>query len=255
VHSTIVTDAVVLRQVATGEADRVVTLYTRAHGKLSALAHAAAKSRKRFGAALSPYVLGEATLREKAGRELHLLERFDARRDFAARLGDPIKMGHAAYATELLRELSPPHQTDPALLDLLVELYEVVGTTAPRAETLRAFELRLLDAVGLRPVLDRCLACGAGEAARLDAPGAVLDPERGGLVCASCGTMGDRVRPLTAASRRRLLSIQDLALADAAALPGDGAESVTACREALHALLRTHLPGPLKSLEFLLKLR
>ena len=254
-HSTIVTDAVVLRLVPTGEADRVVTLYTRARGRVSAVAHAAARSRRRFGAALQPYILGEATLSEKGGRELLVLERFDARRDFTARLGDPVRMGHAAYATELLRELSPPHEVDATLLDLVLELYEVVASSPPRAETLRAFELRLLDAVGLRPVLDRCVACGSLDPERLDRAGAVLDPGRGGLVCGPCGGVGEGARPLSPGPRRRLLDLQDMVLTDAAALPHDQPESVAVCRDAVHALLRSHLPGPLKSLEFLQKLR
>ena len=47
----ITTPAIVLRTVDYGEADRVVTLFTREHGKLSALARGARKSVKRFGAA------------------------------------------------------------------------------------------------------------------------------------------------------------------------------------------------------------
>ena len=251
----LVSESVVLRLVATGEADRVVTLYTRSRGKVAALAHAAGKSRRRFGAALQPYILGEATLRERAGRELLVLERFDARRDFSGRLGDPVRLGHAAYATELVRELTPPHQEDAALLELLIELYDVVAQVEPRAETLRAFELRLLDDLGLRPVLDRCVACGAVEPAALDAPGAVVDPDRGGLVCGRCGTLGDGVRPLPAWARQRLLILQDLPLREASALERPASEVTAACRDILHATLRTHLRAPLKSLEFLAKLR
>ena len=253
--ATLISEAVVLRLVTTGEADRVVTLYTRARGKVAAVAHGAVKSRRRFGAALAPYVLGEATLREKGGRELLVLERFDARRDFSGRLSDPVRMGHAAYGTELVRELTPAHQEDPALLDLLVELYEVVVECEPRAETLRAFELRLLDALGLRPVLDRCLGCGVSSQAVLDEPGTVLDPDRGGLVCGRCGTLGDGVRPLPAWARARLVELEDLALREAAALERSPSEITVACREVLHATLRTHLRSPLKSLDFLSKLK
>jgi DNA repair protein RecO (recombination protein O) len=254
--STIVTEAIVLRQVATGEADRVVTLYTRARGKVTAMAHAAAKSRRRFGGALSLYVLGEAALVETPRRELLTLERFDARRDFAGRLADPVRMGHAAYATELVRELSPPYQVDAALLELLLELYEVAAAREPRADTLRAFELRLLDGLGLRPALDRCVACGSADEARLEGEGVRLDPARGGLMCAACaGPGGGTDDTLPATLRRRLLALQDLELARAAVLPPAPSDVTAGCRELLHATLRTHLTAPLKSLEFLHKLR
>ena len=56
------TRAVLLRQVDTGESDRVVTLLTEELGKVSAIARGARKSRKRFGAALALFVLAEAEL-------------------------------------------------------------------------------------------------------------------------------------------------------------------------------------------------
>src|SRR5687767_10925085 len=132
------------------------------------MARGARKSRSRFGAALSLYVLGEATLRERRGAELLFLEGFHATRDFSALASDPVRLGHAAYATEIARELTPPHRADPPLLDLLVELYAVVASAPPRAGTLRAFELRLLDEIGLRPALDRCVGCGRDTPADLD---------------------------------------------------------------------------------------
>ena len=52
-HASIVAPAILLASVPFGEADRVVTLFTRSHGKVSAMARSARKSRTRFGASLS----------------------------------------------------------------------------------------------------------------------------------------------------------------------------------------------------------
>lgn len=253
----LVEPALLLRAVAYGEADRIVTLYTRGHGKLSAMARVARKSRARFGASLALFVVGEATLRDRRGAELMTLERFDAVRDFSALAVDVVRMAHASYATELTRELTVPRQADPALFDLLVELYAVVATAAPAADTLRAFELRLLDEIGLRPVLDRCVACGAEGAGALDR-GAVVDPARGGLLCARCAGLsrGEGVRPLPGAARLRLLEAQEVdSLAQAASLPPLDPEGTARAREAMHAMVAAHLRAPLKSLEFIQQLR
>jgi DNA repair protein RecO (recombination protein O) len=246
----IVTEAVLLGSVDYGDADRIVTLYTRSHGKVGAMARAARKSRRRFGAALAPFVVAEATLRERRGAELMLLEGFHARRDFS-RLGeDVVRLGHASYATELVRELSAAHRPDEAILELLVELYQVVAAQPPRADVLRAFELQLLDELGLRPALDRCVGCDTG--AGLDR--AILDAGRGGLLCPSCaGGATGTVRLLPAEARARLLLLRDGSLADAAARPPAPATEAAA-RDAVHALLGAHLAGPLRSLEFLRKL-
>src|SRR5262249_427426 len=74
--------------------------------------------------------------------------------------------------------------------DLLAETLAVLAAPdrPPRACTLRVFELRLLDALGFAPVLDRCTSCGradlGGEGMRFDLP-------RGGVTCGHC----HRVRP------------------------------------------------------------
>lgn len=242
-----VTEAVLLGAVAYGESDRVVTLFTRELGKVGAMARGARKSRSRFGAALSLYVLGEATLRERRGAELFFLESYHAVRDFSMLAADPVRMGHAAYATEIARELTPPHRADPPLLELLVELYAVVAASPPRAGTLRAFELRLLEEIGLRPMLDGCVSCGG--AADL------VDPTRGGLVCSRCAA-GTTLRLLPAAARERLLELRAAgSLAAAAALPAAPTEIEEAARTAMHALVEAHLPRPARSVEFLKKLR
>lgn len=249
-----VTDAVVLGAVAFGEADRVVTLFSREHGKLGAMARGARRSRNRFGAGLSQFVAGEATLRERRGAELMTLEGFHARRDFSSLGQDAVRLGHAAYATELVRELTTPHRADPPLFDLLVELYATVMAHPPRAATLRAFELRLLDELGLRPMLERCVSCGAEDAATLDR--VVVDAGRGGVVCVRCGAGAASLRLLPTAARLRLLALRGAAtLDDAARADPAAAEVEDAARAAMHALIEVHLTRPMRSLEFLKKLR
>jgi DNA repair protein RecO (recombination protein O) len=249
---TFVTDAVLLGSVAYGDADRIVTLMTRSHGKVGAMARAARKSRQRFGASLALFVVGEATLRERRGAELMLLESYHAVHDLTGLALDVVRLGHASYATELVRELCPHNRPDPALFELLVELYRVVAAHPPRADTLRAFELRLLDELGVGPALDRCVGCGTGAAAALDR--AILDPARGGLLCLACAPSArGPVRALPPDARARLLLVRGGPLADAAARPPAPATEAPA-RDAVHALLAAHLAGPLRSLEFLRKL-
>jgi DNA repair protein RecO (recombination protein O) len=165
---------------------------------------------------------------------------------------DLVRIGHASYATELVRELTVPHRPDRALFDLLVELYDVAAALPPRAATLRAFELRLLEEIGLRPALDRCVACDGEEPADLDR--AVLDPGRGGLVCLRCPA-GVGLRLLGGAARARLLALRAApSLAAAAALAPARADVEDVARAAMHALVTAHLGRPIRSLEFLRKL-
>ena len=244
------TEAVLLAQIAYGEADRIVTLFTRARGKVTAMAHGARKSRSRFGAALSLFVLGDATLRARRGGDLYTLERFEARRVFSHLETDLVALAHASYATELARELSAAEKPDEPVLSLLLELYQTVETYGPRADTLRAFELRLLGELGLAPGFDRCVGCGSRETAKLDGVGALLDPHGGGVLCSACPRPG--ARPLGTAVRMRLCEVQTAAsLALAAQLPPAPRAVALATREATRDLLSNHLVRPLRTVAFL----
>lgn len=165
------TQAIVLRVTDYGEADRIVTLLTERHGKVSALARGAKKSRKRFGAALGLFGCGEASLRERS--DLWILEELHAQRGFL-RLGQELgRFGHACYVCELCQHLCPPHEPEPqvyALLNAFLQhLDDLPLADRPTVGPLRSFELRLLDAVGLGLSLRACAACGTDLVRELDA--------------------------------------------------------------------------------------
>jgi DNA repair protein RecO (recombination protein O) len=246
----VITPAVVVRTVDYGEADRIVTLVTRDQGKLSAIARAARKSQRRFGAGLALFGVGEATYSMRPGAELATLEAFDGARGFPSLLADVAKVAHGGYACELVRELLPPHQEDRELFELLVGFLALLDGGQARAETLRVLELRVLDVVGLRPTLDRCLRCDTTDG--LDGDGQVFDPRRGGVVCASCHGESHGL-PFGAQARRALAAAQALTLEEAPGLTLPPSVNA-ACREALGAFVQDHLGRPLKSVEFIAKL-
>jgi DNA repair protein RecO (recombination protein O) len=258
VGTRISTQALVLRTVDYGEADRIVTLLTRELGKISALARGARRSQKRFGAGLALFGVGEATLVDKPGAELLTLEGFAAARGFP-RIGlDVAKVALGGYVSELVRELVPVRQPDEAVFALAVDMLALLDEDDPRAEMMRVFELKLLEAVGLRPTLDHCLVCGEEAAMEDDGPSVGFDPTRGGLVCASCRSAGAGGRALSPRAWRLLVAAQELSIA---ALRG-GAERLglvgrdnVECRDALAAFIEAHLGRPLKSVEFIHKLR
>src|SRR4051812_35332974 len=95
----VISDAIVVRVIDYGEADRVATLLTDAAGKVSALARGARRSRKRF-AALELFARGEARIKEGRG-ELWTFESFDVARGFPHLSLDVTKVAHGAYACEV----------------------------------------------------------------------------------------------------------------------------------------------------------
>lgn len=203
------TDALLLRKVPYGEADAVVTFFTEARGVTSAIARAALKSVKRFGA-LEPLHLLRVTLEEKPGAELHLL--VEARLA-VPRLGllaslDQIEI--ASTALQWVRRASPPRVAEPALwrdVNALLDSLDSAPDPAAGRAQLAAMGLRLLQGAGWGLQLGWCVRCG-----RECAPEATacIDAGQGGLVCRACGGARIVLRP----ARRRALS---------AALEGDPA--------------------------------
>jgi DNA repair protein RecO (recombination protein O) len=244
-----------LRRVEYGDSDLIVTLLAREGGKISARARGARRSRRRFGAALGWFVISDAELTRRGSAELHTLLVADVREAFVDLAADPVALSHASYATELVRELVAAEQPEPAVFDLLVDLYRV-ARARPGREALRSFELALLGRLGMAPDFERCSRCGTADEGDL-ARGALLEPEGGGVVCSGCASQirGLGARPLSDGARRALV---DAALAPdlaaAAATEPLEAEIATEAREATQSILSRHLSRPLRSLEFIAKM-
>lgn len=239
------TPAIVLRAVNYGEADRIVTLFGRDTGRLSALARGARKSQRRFAGGLGLCAVGVASLRERAGADLLTLESFDATVAHAALGTDVARMAHAAYAAELVTKLCAPRQVEGAVYDWLADFLACLDGEGASAERLRVFELGLLGGLGFGPVVDRCVACGD-----VGAKAYRWDPDRGGTVCVACARGG---RPISAEARAALARLTGVSMGDAGRerLPADVNRD---CREALLEIISHHVSGPLKSVEFIAKL-
>ena len=189
--------------------------------------------------------------------ELWTLSAAETATSFAHLARDVGALAHASYGTELVRELSPAEQPDPAVFDLLVELFRALSVRGARADVLRVFELSLLAAIGLAPALDSCAACGRDQSTGALDRAALLDPVRGGAVCAACApaSRSAGVRPLSAGARRILVSAQQAGAGDLAAVDLDMGEDAAEARDVMLALLHHHMGGrPLRTLEFLGKL-
>jgi DNA repair protein RecO (recombination protein O) len=241
------TRGIVLRAVAYGEADLVVTLLGRGTGLVATMARSARKSQRRFGGGLGLGATGQVTLRERGNADLMVLEQFDVETGRMELGGDLGRTAHAAYAVELCDRLCAPRQAEPAVFDWLEQFLDLLGARGAGVERLRAFELGLLGRLGMGPAFRACVACGTGD---LDQRPVRLQPGRGGVACAACARGGTPIYPSVRAALQRLSDV-DLAEADASRLSRD---DNAACRRAIFELIEPHLASPLKSLMFIEKL-
>jgi DNA repair protein RecO (recombination protein O) len=248
VGAPIVTSAILLRAIPYREADRVVTLLGRATGRLSAIARGARRSLRRFGGGLGLGARGEAVLRERPNSELEVLESFevlDGRSGLGVDLG---RTAHAGYAAELCDRLCATGQAEPEVFDWLDRFLGLLEIRGANAERTRVFELGLFGRLGFGPNLGSCVACGLHE---MGEQVVRFDPEQGGILCATCARRGTLLFPPARRALQRLATIP-LEEADGERFDSD---LRAACRNAVLELVAFHVPAPLKSMEFMAKLR
>lgn len=180
------TEAVVLRSIRYGEADRIIHLYTPHRGRVGAIAKGVRRARSRFGGRLEPFFRLHIELHEGRGELLTVTgaQTIDPHARLRASAWALDAAARACDAVGRLFETSEPH---PGVFNLLCRqlalLDERAGEPADaadaRAGTL-AFRLKLLVAAGLAPQLGACANCGEREHL-VGFSGAA-----GGVVCAAC---------------------------------------------------------------------
>jgi DNA repair protein RecO (recombination protein O) len=177
------TRAVLLRSVDFGEADRILTLLTDRHGRVAVMARGARRSQKRFGGALEPFALIEASIALGAGDVGRLAE---ARviRAFPRLLGSLDAMREGGRALELVRAVAPQREGEPRLVEAVLAMFVELEADPMAHGPFARCVLRVLSVVGLAPRLSACVGCGRAPEPR---QAALFDPGRGGIVCRACG--------------------------------------------------------------------
>jgi DNA repair protein RecO (recombination protein O) len=171
-------DAVVLRTQKLGEADRIVTLLTRRHGRVRAVAKGVRRTGSKFGSRVEPFMHVDLQLYE--GRSLDTITQAVTVEPY----GEAIARNYARYTagTAILEtaERLSAEEREPSLRLFLL----VVGGLRALAESqhsptlvLDAFILRAMDIAGYEPVLDACAQCGT------PGPHRFFAAALGGLVC------------------------------------------------------------------------
>jgi DNA repair protein RecO (recombination protein O) len=198
-------EAVVLRSLRYGEADRILHLFTKELGRVGAIAKGARKTRSRFGARLEPFAHVELQLHHGRG-ELATVTGADLIRSHQGLGADPYRLGAGQIGLEAVLRLFIEHDSNPAafhalvrFVDLLDEPGEFRATTPAHDPLVLSFQLKLLWLAGYLPHLAGCAGCGS------EGPLVGFSPAAGGAVCADCADGALRMSPEGFAGTRSLL--------------------------------------------------
>ena len=208
--------AIVLRHADWGEADRLVTIYTREQGKLRAVAKGARKIASRKAGHLEPFT--HVKLQLARGRSLFIVTQADTVDAYLPLRESLVMTGTASYVVELLdRFVYEDEGANPTLFRLLSDTLKRLSTGEDIWLAVRYYEMRLLDFLGFRPHLVECANCGR----EIKAEDQFFSFSSGGVICPRCGRGLPNLAGISVDALKYLRHFQRSSYAEAArAQPG-----------------------------------
>ena len=235
---------IVLRRIDLGEKDRILTVYTKELGKLSAVAKGCRRPGSKLSGASEPLTYSKMLL--ATGRDLDVLTQAEIKESFPNLRQRMDAIAYGVYMLELVSQFIDERQPNPDLFDTLLSAIYILESGADAELTARYFELQLLGLLGYEPHFDACLRCEC----RIGREKVAFSPSLGGIVCADCGTAPNDaiwVPGALASYVRALRQVEPHKLAELKLPPG-------ARRDLAHVLrrhIRYRLERELKSVEFI----
>lgn len=203
-------EAVVLRHQDWGEADRLLSLFTRERGKVRAIAKGARKPRSRKAGHLQPFTRVNLLLAH--GRDLLIVTQAETVQAFTPLRENLLLLGYASYVIELLDRFTYDEGENRSLYRLLVDTLSRLADGDDPNRVLRYYELRLLDLVGFRPQLFSCASC----AREIQPEDQFFSFASGGVLCPNCGLAAPEARPISLSALKYLRYFQRSAYSDTA---------------------------------------
>ena len=198
------TEAIVLRTMDLGEADRVLTVLTPRLGKLKVIAKGVRRPRSRIGGGLQPF--SDVQLVLAVGRTFDIVTSTSVEDPHLGVQNDLHSTAAAWYAVDLVDRFVEGAADSHDAFRLLAQALSALdaGSAVSREVVTRWFELALLDAMGFRPELARCLECGSA----IEPEGNAYSPVGGGTLCPQCRHAAHGARTVSADALKVLRHLQ-----------------------------------------------
>ena len=238
------TEAIVLRTYRLGEADKIVSLFTRQMGRLRAVASGAQRTKTRYGGTLESLSYIRLWVFERENRDLlrvnatELLESFfDMQKDYRMQVA-------AQYLVEATERMLPEREVNERAFRLLVTVARAMKQLGEIDRPLVYFNYWLLLLAGFLPALDRCAHCGRELGDEFGYYGRGSE----GLVCARCRSGAPNALAAAALSLARSARGQPIDQWMGSTVAADGAKEV---RRFLEELVEVHVEKKLVTRDLL----
>jgi DNA repair protein RecO (recombination protein O) len=178
-------EGVVLRTQKLGEADRIITILTREHGRVRAVAKGVRRTTSKFGARLEPF--SHVDLQLYVGRSLDIVTQVESFHAYGSGIAGDYARYTAGSAMLETAERLTAEEREPAVQQYLLLVAGLRALAAGEHDSglvLDAYLLRSLAVAGWAPSFEDCARCGA------PGPHRAFALPSGGVVCPDCRPPG-----------------------------------------------------------------
>ncbi|MBA7525587.1 DNA repair protein RecO [subsurface metagenome] len=196
------TEAIIIKKIKLGEADRILTLYTPHLGKIQGVARGVRRPRSKLAGHLELITHSQVSLAR--GRNLDTIIGSQTIDSFLPLKSDLWLTSCALYVTELINQFTADHVEDEPLFQLVLETMHRLCQTGNVELLLHYFELHLLAEAGYRPQLQQCVSCHSP----LKPVTNTFSSKAGGVLCPMCSQEQPLTYPLSVNALKVLRLLQ-----------------------------------------------
>jgi len=208
-------EAVILGYTPLGEADLLVTMFTRDQGKVRAVGKGARRSTSKSVGHLEPLTVVKMSMAH--GRSMDIISQAEVLNSFSTLKEDLTGITKGQYLAEMVDGFGTEASPNPSLYQLMIDTLRVVEADPESEMALRYFEFHLLQVSGLMPELYHCVECRE----ELEPDAHRFSPNVGGTLCLECNPEDAHLRPLSLRALKVLRLLDRSQLAEACRLDMD----------------------------------
>lgn len=171
---------IVIKEVNTGEADKIITIFSKSSGKLTGFAKSAKRPRGKLSAGTQFLCYSDFVLCKS--KEMFNVYSSDVIEPFYEIRNDVIKLTYAAHYVDIINDVVQENQPASRVLQLFLNVLHFLSKTSKDVELLTCiFELRTLSIIGYAPYDRSCIMCS-----REDDSDYFFSFKRCGILCSRC---------------------------------------------------------------------
>ena len=189
-------EGVIIKSNDYGESNKIVTIFSKKLGKISALARGAKKTKSRMSAVTQPFILGQFYIYVNSG--LSTIQQGEVIDSFRAVREDIIKTAFTAYIVELTDKLMESKSPDGYIFEELLDTMKWIEENEDVSVPIMMYELKLFKKGGFAPTVHACSNCGRRDTL------VFFSIREAGLLCNQCSSIDPHAFSIPAALAKLL---------------------------------------------------